>query len=343
MSISRIDRKYFLLAIGSSYVAKDSDEDIAVRCPICGDSRQKKRSARLHLYSKGEVTNVNCFNGTCAAQNKSVYGFLRDFFPNLLSNYKKEVFGTTIEKLKEGTDVFGRFRSTNYTTQKVEKVEKVQKVEQAPVQVQDLSIYMSELTSASISYIEKRGFDANTVQSTFGKWFYGHQDLKIGEVTYPITNSIIIPLYYDGTMYGFYSRNIESKSFYTYMNNANIGYKIFNWFNIDKNEPTYIYEGIFDAIAGGFKNSIALMGAKIPKERLDELKNPIFVLDNDKTGLLNSLEYSKKHKVYVQPDKYKEKDANELMLNLGQSDTTLLIKQNIFSGIMAEVRIRGKL
>ena len=58
------------------------------------------------------------------------------------------------------------------------------------------------------------------------------------------------------------------------------------------------------------------MGAKIPEERLKELKKPIFVLDNDRTGILNSINYAERgYSVYVQPNEYKEKDMNELMLN----------------------------
>ena len=60
-------------------------------------------------------------------------------------------------------------------------------------------------------------------------------------------------------MYGFYSRSIENKLFYTYMNYKNICYKICNWFNINKELPVFIYESIFDAISGGLSNSIALL------------------------------------------------------------------------------------
>ena len=117
-----------------------------------------------------------------------------------------------------------------------------------------------------------------------------------------------------------------------------------NWFNVDKSKPVYIYEGIFDAIAGGFENSIALMGAKMPEVRLSELEKPVFVLDNDKVGLVNSLEYAKRnHTVYVQPEKYPEKDMNDLMIKHPEINTRDLIEQNLFTGIMAQVRIKAKL
>lgn len=86
------------------------------------------------------------------------------------------------------------------------------------------------------------------------------------------------------------------------------------------------------------------MGAKIPQERLNELKKPIFVLDNDKTGILNSIEYAKKgYAVYIQPDIYKEKDLNELMLNHPELDMQKLIQNNLYGGISAEIRLKSKL
>jgi DNA primase len=106
----------------------------------------------------------------------------------------------------------------------------------------------------------------------------------------------------------------------------------------------FIYEGIFDAIAGGLPNSIALMGAKMPEERLKELKYPVFVLDNDKTGMINSIDYARRgYQVYVQPDMYKEKDMNDLLLSHPELDVQTMIQNNIYTGISAEVRLKSKL
>lgn len=327
--LDRLDVKYFKLAVGLDNLGKETDVDISARCPVCGDSRKNKKAKRLHLYTKGSVTNVNCFNGDCACQNKTMYSFLRDFFPALLNQYKKENFGNTLERLAKGEteDVFQQFKTEEKVTD---------------ILLHDLTPYLRDISEVpeALEYLKGRGYSYDPKR--YGKWYFGYQDLKIGETMYRITNAIVIPLYYNGQMYGFYSRNIENKTFYTYMHDANLGYKVWNWFNVKLDEPVFIYEGIFDAIAGGLPNSIALMGAKLPDERLQELKHPVFVLDNDKTGLINSLGYAKNAQVYVQPDKYIEKDMNELKLkhNINVSD---LILNNLFSGIAAEVRIKAKL
>lgn len=329
--LDRLDVKYFKLAVGMDNIGKETDVDISARCPVCGDSRTHKNKKRLHLYTKGSVTNVNCFNGDCSAHNKTMYSFLRDFFPALLNQYKKENFGNTLQKLAKGEtdDVFGQFKA------KEEEKER-------EVLTHDLTPYLRDIAEVpeALEYLEGRGF---SYKQQYGKWYFGFQDLKIGETLYKITNSIVIPLYFNNEMYGFYSRSIYDKTFYTYMHDANIGFKIWNWFNVDKNQPVYIYEGIFDAIAAGTPNSIALMGAKMPDERLAELKQPIFVLDNDKTGLINSLEYSKNYYVYIQPDKYVQKDMNELLLTYPGINIPELIRTNIFQGISAQVRIKSKL
>jgi hypothetical protein len=333
--LDRLDIKYFKLAVGMDNVGKETDVDITARCPVCGDSRSHKNKKRLHLYRKGNVTNVNCFNGDCPVHNKTVYSFLKDFYPALLGQYKKENFGNTMAKLANGDteDVFGQFK----------KDQPKEETKTSEVLIHDLTPYLHKIEEhpEAIEYLKGRGFD---YKGQYGQWYFGFQNLQIGETMYRITNSIVIPLYYNNQMYGFYSRSILDKTFYTYMHDSNIGYKIWNWFNIDKTKPVYIYEGIFDAIAGGLKNSIALMGAKLPDERLKELSHPVFVLDNDKTGLINSIEYSKKGcKVYIQPDKYIEKDMNELMLNHNELDIPSMIMDNLFNGISAEVRIKSKL
>jgi hypothetical protein len=328
-----IDVKYFKLAVGLDSIGKQTDDDISARCPMCSSDERWKRSRRLHLYNKNGITNINCFSGDCSARNKTMYSFLRDLYPSLLAQYKRDTFSNTMDDLANGGngDVFSSF--------KAEVKEKPLK----EVHTQDLSSFLTDIAEVpkALDYIAGRGLKYN--ESLYGKWFYGYQDLKIGDIIYKITDSIIIPLYYNDEMYGFYSRSISGKDFQTYMSELNVGYKIWNWFGIDKDQPVYIYEAIYDAMSGGLPNSIALLGAKIPDERLKELKQPVFVLDNDKTGLINSLEYSETCKVYIQPDDYSEKDMNELMKNNPSVNIPSVIKNNLFTGISARIAIKSKL
>ena len=358
--ISTINKRFFLLAVDGAKVGKSNSVDIAVRCPVCGDSHKNKNSTRLHLYHKNGKDGIQCFNGDCQLNGRvyNLYSFLKSFYPNLLENYKRENFIQNLSHLSGNTseDVFASILTKNSPDDAnesndfgsidswfPESIESTTPEVVKPVLTHNLFDYFENILEhdEAIAYLAKRGFDY--FNSKF-EWYFGKRDLRIGDKLYKLTNSLIIPLYYDKEMYGFYSRNIHSKEFFTYMPEQNIGFKIAFWFQIDKEKECYIFEGIFDALSMREDNVIALMGAKIPEERLKELKKPIFVLDNDKTGILNSIEYAKKgYKVYIQPDIYREKDMNELMLNHPELDVSKMIKENLYSGISAEIRLKSKL
>lgn len=301
--LDRIDIKYFKMAVGDSNI-RETDNDIAVSCPVCGDSRTKHNSRRLHLYKKGDYTGVNCFNGDCPVENKTVFSFLRDFFPNHLSSYRREKFQDNMQQLSQtsllgkqsfpGDDVFDFAKEPKSELVDFEDWENTEIAKLSskisPVASIDLRGYITpiEKVSQALEYIKSRGLSYSP--ESYGRWFYGHQNLEIDDVLYKVQDSIIIPLYTDSSftkMYGFYSRSISGKFFSTFMQDINVGYKIWNYFNIDNTKEVYIFEGIFDAIASGLDNVIALMGAKLPEDRLKEINNPVFVLDNDRTGLLH--------------------------------------------------------
>lgn len=333
--LDRTNVKFFKMALSDAYIKHENDVDITVRCPICGDSQKNKRMARLHLYHKNGVDLVHCFNSGCllSESNRTVYSFLRDCYPSFLGQYKRETFQNNISNLSNGDiDVFSN----------IKKVEK--KPDETKILYHDLTGLFKPITDSpsGIEYLNNRLCSYN--EDHYGKWYFSEVDLKIGEKIYKTNNSIIIPLYHNEKMYGFYSRSINSKMFATYNPEQNMGYKVWNWFNVDKNRTVYVFEGIFDAISSGLDNVIALMGAKLPDERLKELKDPVFVLDNDKTGWRNTLNYvSNNHKVYIQPEKYPNKDMNDLKKNQPDLDIPKMIKDNIFQGIMGEIRIKEKM
>ena len=364
MSLSNIEIRYFKLAVGQESIGKETLVDITARCPVCGDSQKNKRSKRLHMYSKNNETRINCFNSGCECVNKTPYGFLKSFYPNLLENYKRETFVQNLSYLSgtEPEDVFANISKESSSQDSPDSrdlddfgsidswfPELIECAEDKPIQqvkpviTHNLFDFFENILESeeALDYLSRRGFDY--FNSNF-EWYFGRQDLKIGDKLYKLTNSIVIPLYYGSEMYGFYSRNIHSKEFFTYMPEQNIGYKIAFWFQINKERECYIFEGIFDALSMREDNVIALMGAKIPDDRLRELQKPVFVLDNDKTGILNSIEYAKRgYPVYIQPNEYREKDMNELMLNHPELDISRMIRDNIYTGISAEIRLKSKL
>lgn len=351
--MDRIDREYFLRAIGSAPMKEISPEDISVKCPICGDSKIHRNAKRLHIYTKNGKTLVHCFNGDCPVQQRSVHRFLEEFYPNIFPQYRQEKFR---EKLLQGKlqEEINSFSGNGENTGELKDVFDFGKDEQksepmetksydADIICQDLSSYFKEVQGTPAeAYLLSRGFTLSDLEGI--PLYYANINLKIGETNYPLVNSIVIPMMYKGVMYGFYSRSISEKKFYTYNHEHNMGYKLWNYFNIDRDQPVYIFEGIFDALSAykcGVRNVIACMGAKIPLERIKELKDPIFFLDNDKTGLINALNYCNKgYKVVVLPEGY-PKDANEILLK--GYDVKSLINNYTYSGIMGVIKIRQRL
>ena len=325
-----ISIKFFKQAVGASEY-RETPIDISCKCPICGDSKTKN-SKRLHLYQKGDLTLLNCFNGGCPVENKTMYGFLKEFYPDLLPQYKKETFTNKIDYLKSQQSIGELLNSSSVkgwdaTTSLEEKTQKVTTLNLYP--------FMDDLSDKAKSYLNNR-------KIPIGKWFIANTDIKIGETTYPIEGFLVIPLLYKDEWYGFYSRSLDEKKFYTYISTT--GYKIWNWFNVDLDRPLYIFEAIFDALSTGLDNVIAGLGAKIPNERLKEISYPVFCLDNDITGIKNSIKYAEQgYRIYVQPLEYHEKDCNELKLNHPELDIPRLIKQNTFAGISAITRLKQKL
>ena len=327
--LSNLDVKYFKLAIQGTRIKSQSSTEIVCRCPVCGDSRKSSSKARLHLYEKNGLTFVNCFNGDCPVHNKTMYSFLRDFYPGLLRDYSRE---RSLKNLKDLS--FEDILKTEVKTPKT-------------LITQDLSYLFEDIDfhTSVLQYLEGRKIQYS---KDFGPWYYANLNLNIGGKNHDLTDSLVIPLYTaDYKMYGFYSRSLTRKHFSTYLNEKNTGYKVWNWFFIDVNQPVYIFEGIFDAVTAinaGLKNSIACMGAVLPEERLKELKDPVLCLDNDRTGWSNSLKLLEKFnlKTFITPEEYKVKDLNEFK-GIYNTDIKKLILDNIYTGIYSIIMLRNRL
>jgi len=345
--LNHISIKYFKLAVNAASY-NTGGTDIACKCPICGDSKKKANSKRLHLYKKGDLELVNCFNSGCPCENKTVYSFLRDFYPNLLPQYKKETFSTKMGALKEKSlgDIFNpSLEQSKNTFQNVSeketkrRIKAIMPIEETDIPVlYNLSDYFEDLDLEMREYLSKR-----LLPTEFnGKFFKAKDNITINNTFYKIKGYLVIPLYFKDLMYGFYSRSIKDKTFITFI--STLGFKVWNWYGIDRTKRVYVFEAIFDGISSGKDNIIASLGAKIPDERLSKLKDVVFCLDNDTTGIKNAIEYAKKgHRIYVQPNQYPEKDFNELKINHPNLDISELIDNNIFIGLSAVTRLKMKL
>jgi hypothetical protein len=180
-------------------------------------------------------------------------------------------------------------------------------------------------------------------------WLYSPKNNRIvfEGATILLSEYIIIPLTYKNKWYGFQALGWKQKRFFIYLAEGNTSWKVWNYFNIDKNKPVYIFESIYDAISSGLDNVISQLGATISKDRLDELDDPVFCLDNfrvDERAKEESEKYaSEGYKVFMWPKEMPNniKDFNDLLKKqVPLEKIKNLITSNIEEGISAAIKIK---
>lgn len=319
--IDPINAEFFKLAVGNN--VKETENDIAVKCPICGDSKSKRHIRRLHLFHKNESDAIKCFNGGCVLETvHSVGKFLKDFYPELFDFYKKRTFKTKIKSLENTTisqsSVFGETEIPAQAEKSnlLKETGILQTRIQQPDYLQKLAYCIEPLNSQTQAFLLKRGLKPDKIQSTFGKFYSGRGEFLYNSKYYDLRNSLFIPIHFNSNLTGFYARNIFEKKF------VNFGTAIpWNLNNIDNAKSVYIFEAILDALSFyelyGETNIIALCTSNINSQVLEFINHPIFCLDNDTTGLNTMLKYSSstKNKFLIYPKELKFKDFNEMLLN----------------------------
>jgi hypothetical protein len=338
--LNPINVKYWELAHTLDNLGSHKSDDYSARCDVCGDSHKKKNSKRLHLYTKSSYDgdHVKCFNGDCS-QNSSMYTYLKNYHPNLVSSYSQEIGNTNITKL------------ANYNSSPVLTINEVKKKNTLSIFDKPSSLIMPN--HDVVNYIKSRGFTKEILSNPSNKDFKvflsqgiislpnkNGKNGKNGNKDIMLKDYIIIPLLENGKWYGFYSRSIHTKKFHTYIPEENTGYKLWNFFNVNKKDTVYIFEAIFNAMSTSFP-AIACLGSDIDEERLKELSKPVFVFDNDETGRNKALKYANKgYPVVVYPNEMRFnqdlKDINDFLKhNYTVADIDKFIIDNTYSGILA--------
>lgn len=335
-----VDIKYFKLAVPGPY--KESSLDIAVKCPICGDSKYKKSVKRLHLYEKQGVTLVHCFNGDCELNTQmGLSNFLKIYKPELLLPYKSENFkfkinsvestveskaeietmkscfdsGSNIESKPRDSNISNIFNISNNTS-----IENKPSIESHPdhgFKFINLTSVLDTNTSKQIEFLKSRGFNNDTI--SFLDFYNGTKSFNLNGVYYGIKDYLVIPFSKDSSYYGFYARSLTEKRFINFTLNQNYG--VWNLFNVDLNKPVFIFEAILDALSFrqiyGTNQIIALNTSTIAKNVLDLIKYPFFCLDNDKVGIEKMIKYNSIQNSHFicYPNDLKQKDFNEMLQN----------------------------
>lgn len=327
-----VDIKYFKLAVPGPY--KESPLDIAVKCPICGDSKYKKSVKRLHLYEKQGVTLVHCFNGDCELNTQMSLGnFLKIYKPELLLPYKTENFKFKINSVESAveskaeietmkscfSDADSNIDNETNITSNANNSSDIPNETNTENQFKyiDLRSVLDTNISKQIEFLKSRGFNEYTID--FLNFYNGAKSFNLNGVYYGIKDYLVIPFSKDSNYYGFYARSLTEKRFINFTLNQNYG--VWNLFNVDLNKPVFIFEAILDALSFRqiYKTNqiIALNTSTISKNVLNLIKYPFFCLDNDKVGIEKMIKYNsiKNSHFICYPNDLKQKDFNEILQN----------------------------
>ena len=359
MALDVLDIKYFKYAVGTN-IGKETPNDIASRCIICGDGKDKKKK-RLHLYTKVGYDHdvIKCFN--CEFTG-NMFTFLKTASPHLYEQYKNEKRSASFEWLKaqhKTTQKEPEFNDAEIWFGDKPKPKEISVPEPEPEvelnadprKMPDNVFYLpEEFIPASASPEATEYLDGRRI-STEGI-YYSEEWIKFNGKKMPLKNSIIIPLWVNEDKkicYGFQARNISTKFFYTYIPEENSGWKVWNWFNIDPSKKIFIFESVFDAMSSGLPRDqmVGALGADLNDDRINEVQDVIFCLDNqfqDVTSKVKSQELLKKgFKVFIWDTTIPEKDANKWLQNhveLNPVDFAKIILTNIYEGTKGILKIK---
>jgi len=150
---------------------------------------------------------------------------------------------------------------------------------------------------------------------------------------------IIIPLKYEGKVFGFQGRSLkkESKIKYITIIIDSTKPKIYGLDDVKKDSLVYITEGPFDSTF--ISNAIAMCGADLDIRKCD-IKYPVWIYDNEPRNneILQRIDktISRGDSVVIWPSVIKEKDINDMVLSgLNVED---VIKSNTYSGLEAKLK-----
>ena len=322
---------------------KPTSKGFNFRCIKCGDSEKSKRLRRGWILFKNDMITYFCHN--CGCKPQSFKNFVREYSPELYTQYFKN--RNIKDIFKKNYDV-GATHVSDLNRKKIKNADDLSKEilpHSFPLLKREVSgIYKKELQKRAVQFVRDR-----KIPKKFYKDFlvcYGYDDPEMIH----FKDRLIIP-YYDNNrkMYCFSARALygETPKYLTW-NRDNI--KIFNFYNVDKSLPSFVFEGAMDSMFA--TNSMALTGVTSPDSdqfKMIKKRFPlrIWVTDNqwcDKTGMKVSKQMAEAgENILVYPKIWRHwKDLNEIILsaNLTSEAAYSIILDNVYKGKTALTRLK---
>jgi len=295
-------------------------------CPLCGEgsSRNKKRGYILLAGPKYERNTYVCHN--CYPEGMSLRRFISlvdDYAYQRYRKLEKEFF---LKEIRAGKPL--KQKKSGHINSHTEKLGDCKYIF-TPSQS---TFIPARAHKPAVEYCKSRNIPEEWINRLL---YCPRKGVGFGEM-------LIFPLYFDEEqLYGFQGRSLEGKRFHTFM--PNDSYKVFNFFEIDRERPVYVLESIIDSFS--LPNSIAMLGADLSKAVRTELDRPIFCFDNDRTGMEKTKKYLEDGETcFIWPAQIQAKDFNKLS-ERGIPGWKLLkmVKMNTMKGLQGIMEINARL
>jgi len=232
------------------------------RCNVCGDSKKNKMKRRGYLIRKRDKPwYFYCHN--CQI-SMSAIKWLKEYFPLNYREYIKEILSSKKESIIKPILV------------KHINQENISEKDEIKFFIPILK-GKGELFDSAIKLCEKRLIPENV----WKEWFVAINGKYRYRLIIPFKNNKNKIYYWQGLKLKNY---LNPKYLSRLGENLN---SIYNFYNIDRNKPVQIVEGVIDSLF--LENSIALTGLKIHNELLKDLNFKYFLLDYDDSGIKNSI------------------------------------------------------
>jgi hypothetical protein len=321
--------------------AKPTANGVQARCPSCGDSQKNQYKRRFGILKSPDGAYCHCFN--CDYSN-TFSGFLKEFFPDLYSEYIKEIF------LEKGGQSQTQPKKTVSKT-RLSKQKNALFTESSADEVHEKkSGLLKSLKSdnKALVYIKSRKIRDSLLKEIFVTDDYNQllsavrYDTEKNKV--PSDKRIVIPLTKkDKSFGGFIGRVITDPKFkdkdsLRYSKNTFSDEAIWIPKDIDTSKPIWVFEGFFDAAL--FENSIAVLSSNLQLARdFFPESELVYFPDNepDKTEIMTKLKRlikkDTKAKFFIPNKELSSKDISHEVVDVGRDidDVYEYLKSRIFS------------
>lgn len=321
---------YLIQAVSTISGSTYNSSEMTCRCNICGDSLKHKslRRGRLLLMDREGVKHwiYKCWNGDCKAFGEgnswSAVSWLKTYFPNIYSQYRRE----TLKSFK-----FSKTESTDLIADEIKLLrekslkEKTEKLSTSLLEEKETCKHFKPILSSTnslftdaVSYCISRKIPKNIWEGFFiavdGKY----------------KNRMIIPFYNKENVFYWQGRSLRDQ-IPKYLNRkVNKENAIYNYYNIDKTKPVIILEGPIDSMF--VENGVATLGLQLSSTMKDMLKDckRYWICDNDEPGKKYSKKYLKSGDYVFMWNKFLKhfmlpldtKDINDCIMNLNKDKFT---------------------